>query len=65
MANADLREFAKTRGVRLWQLANYVGCSEATMTRTLRTELSEQEKARFEAAVLDIAAQEEEAESDV
>ena len=44
MANTDIRQYAKEHGVRLWQCAAAMGISEPTMTRRLRTELTEQAK---------------------
>ncbi len=44
MANQDIRQYAKEKGVRLWQCAAAMGISEPTMTRKLRTELTEQAK---------------------
>lgn len=39
MANRQIKERAKKEGVRLWQVADMLGVSEATMTRMLRKEL--------------------------
>ncbi len=47
MANSDLRDYARRNGVKLWQIAKEKGISEPTMTRLLREELSEKEKASF------------------
>ena len=47
MANKDIREAAKTAGVRLWQIANKLKVSEATITRLLRIELSAEKKVEF------------------
>ena len=44
MANKEIREKAKTSGVRLWQIAEKLGISEPTMTRKLRHELPEADK---------------------
>lgn len=44
MANKDVRLYAKEHGVKLWQVAAAMGISEPTMTRRLRTELTEQAK---------------------
>ena len=64
-ANTELRALMREKKVPAWALALYFKCHENTVHARLRTELSEQEKARFEAAVPDIAAQEEEAENNV
>ncbi len=47
MANQDIRSYAKQKGVKLWQVANVKGISEPTMTRLLRQELSESDKAEI------------------
>lgn len=50
MANERVREEAKSKKVPLWEVARFLGISEATMTRMLRTPLShEKETAVFEA----------------
>lgn len=41
MANERIRKALKAAGVRQWELANVMGISEATIYRTLRTELPE------------------------
>lgn len=47
MNNTDIRKYAKTHGVRLWQIADELGISEITMSRKLRYELSENEKQKI------------------
>lgn len=47
MLNKDLREYAKLKGVYLWQIANAMGFSEPTMTRKLRIELSPEDKQAY------------------
>lgn len=39
-ANQAVREAAKRKGVRHWQIAEYLGISEPTIMRWLRTPLS-------------------------
>ena len=49
-ANQTIREAAKRKGVKHWQIANYLGISEPTIMRWLRFPLSpEREKAIMEA----------------
>lgn len=49
-ANQTIREAAKRKGVRHWQIAEYLGISEPTIMRWLRVPLShEREKAVMEA----------------
>lgn len=47
MFNKDLRTYAKEKGVFFWQIAKVMGISEPTMTRKLRSELTEQDRAEF------------------
>lgn len=56
MANQDIRIYAKQNGVKLWQVAKVKGISEPTMTRLLRQELSETNKAEFINIINEIAA---------
>lgn len=46
-ANCDLRTAAKNAGVPLWAIADALHISEPSMTRKLRRELDEDEKARI------------------
>ena len=49
-ANQTIRETAKRRGVKHWQIAEYLGISEPTIMRWLRVPLPpEREKAIMEA----------------
>ena len=50
-ANADLRKAAKEAKVPFWAVADYMGISEPQMTRKLRYELSEKEKAEIMATI--------------
>lgn len=56
LANTDIRETAKKRGVRLWEIAEYLDVSDPTMTRKLRRELSANEKQRILGIIDEIAA---------
>lgn len=48
-ANQTIRDAAKMNGVKHWQIAEYLGISEPTIMRWLRTPLSaEKEKAVME-----------------
>ena len=55
-SNLDVRTDAKTKGVLLWEIANYMNISEATMTRKLRRERPANEKQRILAIIDEIAA---------
>lgn len=43
-ANKEIRQTAKEKGVYFWQIAAEMGVSEATITRALRIELSDEKK---------------------
>ena len=47
LANADIRTTAQEKGVRLWEIAEYLKISEPTLIRKMRKELSEKEKAVY------------------
>lgn len=44
MKNQKIRLLAKGSGVALWEVAKELGISEATLTRRLRTQLSQQQE---------------------
>lgn len=49
-ANQTIRDAAKRKGVKHWQIAEYLGISEPTIVRWLRVDLSpEREKTIMEA----------------
>lgn len=56
-ANTDIRDYAKIKGVFLWEIAEKVGISEPTITRRLRRELPITEKKRFFETIDEIAAE--------
>lgn len=43
-ANTEIRDYAKSKGVFLYQIGFALGVSEPTMIRRLRTELTDSEK---------------------
>ena len=55
--NKDLREYAKAKKVRLWEVADKLGISEPTMTRKLRHELYADEKEKIISIIDEIAAE--------
>lgn len=57
MKNTDVRQYAKSRSIYLWQIAEALGISEPTMTRRMRTELSEEDKHNMLAIIDELAAQ--------
>lgn len=55
MANIRIREAAKAHGVMLWEIAVELGISEASMTRKLRIELNDPERAKILSVIEGIA----------
>lgn len=54
-ANKELRNYAKSNHVTLWQIASILGISEASMTRKMRIELPDAERAKIESIIDSIA----------
>lgn len=52
MANALIRETAKKKGVRLWQIAERIGINDGNFSRMLRRELTA-EKTEHILAIID------------
>ena len=42
--NEEIRKLAKDRDIKLWEIAEQLGCADATLSRKLRRELPEAEK---------------------
>ena len=55
--NADLRVFAKQNGVRMWEIAECLCVSEATLTRWMRSELDPDIEANIRNAIATIIAE--------
>ena len=47
MNNQEIRKYAKSKNINLWEIAKFLNFSEPTMTRKLRVELSEEEKQKI------------------
>lgn len=47
MYNQDIRRMAAGNGVRLWQIAEALGIADCSLSRKMRRELSQSEKARI------------------
>lgn len=60
MTNNELRRKAAGLGVRLWEVAQEMGIADATLSRKLRTEFTEDQKKKFLAAVNAVATRREE-----
>lgn len=46
-ANNDVRQYARSKNVRLWEIADKLNISEPTMTRKLRRELTDIAKSKI------------------
>lgn len=47
MANRQIKEHARKTGVRLWQIAEVLEVSEATMSRMMRKELTPEKRQKI------------------
>ena len=57
--NMDIRLAATGSGVKLWQIAEALGVTDATLSRKLRQELSEKEKEKVLSIIQEISDQNE------
>ncbi len=58
LRNQDVRDYAKAKGVRIWELAEcygYTGNNEANFTRRFRTEWTPEEKQKAKAFIDELA----------
>lgn len=51
MENKKVRDEARNRKVPLWEIAQFLGISEATMTRMMRIQLSPEKEAAIMEAI--------------
>ncbi len=58
MANEEIREFARERGVRLWQVAEALGINDGNLSRKLRHELPAAEQDAIRELISEIAGKE-------
>ena len=56
MVNMDLRLEARGAGVPMWKIAERLNISEPTLTRKLRKELPDTEKAKIRAIIAELKA---------
>ena len=47
MKNQDIRRAAQNAGVKLWRIADALGITDASFSRVLRKELSDEKKAEI------------------
>lgn len=55
MHNREIREAAKQKGVKLWQIADALGITDASFSRKLRREFTDDERERILAIIDRIA----------
>ena len=55
MANESIKSAAKQSGIKLWELAEYLGITDSTLSRKLRREFPEAEAKKALAAIDEIA----------
>ena len=55
MSNKELKLYAASKGVRLWQVADCFGVTDAAFSRKLRKELSKEDAKQFKLFVDEIA----------
>ena len=55
MFNQEIREAARRSNVKLWQIAERIGCNDSNFSRKLRKEFSPEEKTRALEIIVDIA----------
>lgn len=60
--NETIRGAARSKGVRMWQIAETLGINEAVFSRKLRHELSEKETQKILAVIAQLAKEGEEAD---
>ena len=51
----DLRDYAKSKGVKLWQIAEKLNINDGNFSRKLRKELQDQEKKKIIMIVDEVA----------
>lgn len=57
MRNKDIRDYARIKDVRLWQIAEKLNLQDSNFSRLLRRELSEEKKAEIMAIIDQIASE--------
>lgn len=55
MKNRDVKEYAKSKGVRLWQIAEVLNINDGNFSRRLRKELPEAQKQEIMKIIDDLA----------
>lgn len=64
-ANIEVRELAKSNGVRHWQIAERLGISETTLVKRLHRELNDKQREQITQVIKDIAHENEEGSENI
>ena len=65
MRNNDIREAARKAGVKLWQIADYIGLNDGNFSRKLRHELSDEKKREIYAIINDLGGKVNDRQTDI
>ena len=57
MKNKDLRDYAFSQNVKLWEIAEKIGITDSTFSRKLRRELDDSRKAELKNIIDQISAE--------
>lgn len=63
VTNSVIREAARTSGVKLWEIAEQMGITDANFSRKLRRELSDDERNEVLRIIQDISAKKDEVDA--
>lgn len=55
MTNSDIRQTAKDRGIKLWQIADALNIADSGFSKKLRKELPAEEKAKIRGIIEKLA----------
>lgn len=58
MCNQDIRREARENDLKLWQIADALGVTDATFSRKLRKELPDETKAKIRAIIKELSKEE-------
>ena len=64
MSNLDIRQEVKSAGLRLWQIADALGIADFSLSRKLRRELCDEDKARIRTIIAEIGGTKDETKAD-
>lgn len=57
MCNQDIREYANSHNVKLWQIANALNINDGNFSRKLRVELTEDKKQEIRKIIDELSAE--------